>query len=54
MEELNRLVAHVYARYLAPRHHDGEGATVVEYALLAALIAGVCLIAVTTFGKLVR
>jgi pilus assembly protein Flp/PilA len=32
-------------------HNDEEGATMVEYGLIVALIAVVCIIAVTTIGK---
>jgi hypothetical protein len=51
VEKLNRLVTFFRARYLSLRHGDGEGATVVEYSLLAALIAAICIITVTTIGR---
>jgi len=31
-------------------HHDDSGAALVEYAMLASLIAAVCVAAVTLFG----
>jgi len=34
--------------------HDEEGATMVEYALILALIAVVCIAVVTAFGTKVR
>ena len=40
------------ANYLRARFGDDErGASLVEYALLVALIAVVCIVAVTTLGK---
>ena len=40
------------ATYLRARFGDGErGASLVEYALLVALIAVVCIVAVTFLGK---
>ena len=40
------------ATYLRARFGDTErGASLVEYALLVALIAVVCIVAVTTLGK---
>ncbi|GLY02630.1 MULTISPECIES: Flp family type IVb pilin [Actinoplanes] len=38
------------ATYLRARHDNDEGATAVEYSLLAALIAGVIVVAVTALG----
>lgn len=35
---------------LAQLHHDEEGATMVEYGLIVALIAVVCIVAVTLLG----
>lgn len=34
--------------------HDEDGATIVEYALMAVLIAVVCIVAVTTLGTAVK
>ena len=34
-----------------PRHREDRGASLVEYALLLALIAVVCLVAVNTIGE---
>ncbi|KUL27901.1 hypothetical protein ADL15_34295 [Actinoplanes awajinensis subsp. mycoplanecinus] len=42
------LAAYLRARCLSQA--DDRGATAVEYSLLAALIAGLCIIAVTAFG----
>ena len=39
------------ASYLRARTEDERGATLVEYALLVALIAVVCIIAITFLGK---
>ncbi|BCY07090.1 Flp family type IVb pilin [Actinoplanes sp. L3-i22] len=50
MDKLNMIFAYVHARFFSP-HSDDEGATAVEYSLLAALIAGICIVAVTAFGK---
>ncbi|GAA2878461.1 hypothetical protein Acy02nite_15920 [Actinoplanes cyaneus] len=50
MDKLNMIAAYVQARLLS-RQRDDEGATAVEYSLLAALIAGICIVAVTAFGK---
>ena len=36
---------------LATFHKDEEGATMVEYGLIVALIAVVCIVAVTLLGK---
>ncbi|BCY07088.1 Flp family type IVb pilin [Actinoplanes sp. L3-i22] len=49
MEKLNMIAAYLRARYLLPG--DDRGATAVEYSLLAALIAGICIVAVTGFGN---
>ncbi|MCW2142133.1 pilus assembly protein Flp/PilA [Actinoplanes cyaneus] len=43
------IAAYLRARLLLPE--DDRGATVVEYSLLAALIAGICIVAVTGFGN---
>ncbi|MEV6342833.1 Flp family type IVb pilin [Actinoplanes sp. NPDC051851] len=48
MERVTMLFAYVYARFTG---RDDEGATAVEYSLLAALIAGVCIIAISAFGS---
>ena len=43
---------HFFAEYVRARFGDTErGASLVEYALLVALIAVVCIAAVTTLGK---
>ncbi len=43
---------HFLAAYLRARFGDSErGASLVEYALLVALIAVVCIVAVTALGK---
>lgn len=39
------------AAWLASRTKSERGASLVEYALLVALIAVVCIVAVTTLGK---
>ncbi len=39
------------ATYLRARTEDDRGASLVEYALLVALIAVVCIVAVTLLGK---
>ncbi|GAA2878454.1 hypothetical protein Acy02nite_15910 [Actinoplanes cyaneus] len=49
MEQLAMIAAYLRARLLLPE--DDRGATVVEYSLLAALIAGICIVAVTGFGN---
>jgi Flp pilus assembly pilin Flp len=43
------IAAYLRARLLPPE--DDRGATVVEYSLLAALVAGICIVAVTGFGN---
>ncbi len=48
MDKLTMIAAYLRARYLPG---DDRGATAVEYSLLAALIAGICIIAVTGFGN---
>ncbi|GAA2674605.1 MULTISPECIES: Flp family type IVb pilin [Actinoplanes] len=50
MEKLNLIVAYVHARLVSVERRSDEGATAVEYSLLAALIAGLCIVAVTAFG----
>ena len=47
----NPLTAHVVRRYVDARRRDDRGANLVEYALLAALIAIVCLTAVFFLGS---
>ncbi|MEV6347422.1 Flp family type IVb pilin [Actinoplanes sp. NPDC051851] len=39
-----------YVRTVLAGRRGDEGATAVEYSLLAALIAGVCIIAISAFG----
>jgi len=36
---------------LTVHRHDDEGATVVEYSLLAALVVGLCITVVNLFGS---
>jgi pilus assembly protein Flp/PilA len=50
MHKLTMVFAYVHARFFSP-DGDDEGATAVEYSLLAALIAGVCIVAVTGLGN---
>ena len=46
------LVSYDYASaWLQARCHTDRGASLVEYALLVALIAVVCIVAVTLLGK---
>ncbi len=45
------LSARFFARWVAAHIDDERGASLVEYALLVALIAVVCIAAVTTLGK---
>ncbi|MFI1990729.1 Flp family type IVb pilin [Actinoplanes sp. NPDC020271] len=49
MDQLAMIAAYLRARHLLP--DDDRGATAVEYSLLAALIAGICILAVTGFGN---
>ena len=41
----------IFSTWLRARVNDDRGASLVEYALLVALIAVVCIAAVTTLGK---
>ena len=41
----------VFKTWILARIKSDRGASLVEYALLVALIAGVCIIAVTILGK---
>ncbi|GAA2674611.1 MULTISPECIES: Flp family type IVb pilin [Actinoplanes] len=50
MDKLNMIVAYAHARFASMERRNDEGATAVEYSLLAALIAGLCIVAVTAFG----
>ncbi|MFQ5947581.1 MAG: Flp family type IVb pilin [Acidimicrobiia bacterium] len=48
------MVLHSFARFLTKRLQREEGATMVEYGLMVALIAVVALLAVTALGISVR
>ncbi len=50
MDKLSMIVAYARTRFRSALRDD-EGATAVEYSLLAALIAGVCIVAVSAFGQ---
>ena len=47
----NDHLVHFLATWLRARFEDEKGASLVEYALLVALIAVVCIAAVTLLGK---
>jgi pilus assembly protein Flp/PilA len=49
METLNMITTPVRARRFSPT--DDAGATTAEYSLLAALVAGICIAALTGFGN---
>ncbi len=44
----------VTQNFLADRFGGDRGATAVEYGLIVALIAGVCILAITTMGTTIR
>lgn len=44
----------MFLRMFTPREGEDEGATMVEYGLMVALIAVVCILAVTSVGTGVR
>jgi pilus assembly protein Flp/PilA len=45
------VVAPFVRAHLGIRHRDDRGASLVEYALLVALIAVVCILAITFLGR---
>lgn len=51
MSYLTRLTARSQTWYWSAKARDERGAAMVEYALLLALIAAVCVLAVTFFGS---
>ncbi|MFL6205130.1 MAG: Flp family type IVb pilin [Acidimicrobiales bacterium] len=48
---LSLLLLRAHLRLVAPGRRGDDGASVVEYALLLALIAVVCLVAVNSIGE---
>jgi pilus assembly protein Flp/PilA len=46
-----QLATWIFMQRLLPRNRDERGASLVEYALLVALIAVVCIVAVSILGS---